>query len=108
MTKPITPDQVQSEKDLTIPDEIIKVFNHLIVKNWDGRCSIVYQDELLEVVEEAFDANGKGITRQMMQMIFDNRWLDVEPLFKEAGWNVEYDKPAYCESYPATFKFTKK
>jgi hypothetical protein len=32
--------------------------------------------------------------------------LDIEPIYREAGWIVEYDKPAYCENYDANFTFT--
>ena len=35
-------------------------------------------------------------------------WLDVEGIYRKAGWDVEYDSPGYCEDYPATFKFRKK
>jgi hypothetical protein len=31
--------------------------------------------------------------------------LDIEDTYREAGWKVEYDKPAYCENYPANFTF---
>ncbi len=39
--------------------------------------------------------------------VCDNHWLDVEDVYREAGWVVEYDKPGYCESYEATFTFKK-
>ena len=44
----------------------------------------------------------KDVTRSTL---FDNNWLDIEPIYRRAGWVVEYDKPAYCEDYPATFTF---
>ena len=40
--------------------------------------------------------------------IYDNNWLDIEDIFREAGWKVTYDKPAYNESYDAYFKFEGK
>lgn len=40
--------------------------------------------------------------------VFKNKWLDVESLFENEGWKVNYDKPGYCESYEASFKFTRK
>lgn len=33
-------------------------------------------------------------------------WLNFEGAYRRAGWKVEFDKPGYNESYPATFKFT--
>ena len=32
----------------------------------------------------------------------------IEPLYREKGWNVEYDKPGYNEFYKARFIFKKK
>ena len=40
--------------------------------------------------------------------IFANSWLDVEDIYRNAGWDVEYDKPGYCENYEAHFVFRKK
>jgi hypothetical protein len=47
----------------------------------------------------------EGSTRQQ---VFDNNWLDVEDIFRKAGWKVNYEKPAYNESYPASFKFQQQ
>lgn len=40
--------------------------------------------------------------------LFDKGWMDIEPIYRKSGWRVEYDKPAYNETYPATFTFSKK
>lgn len=37
--------------------------------------------------------------------IFNNHWLDIEDKYALDGWKVIYDKPAYNESYEASFKF---
>jgi hypothetical protein len=46
----------------------------------------------------------KGLKKQQ---IFDDNLLDVEEVYEKAGWKVEYDKPAFNESYPATFTFRR-
>jgi hypothetical protein len=38
-------------------------------------------------------------------LIFEKGLLDVETVYERAGWKVTYDKPAYNETYPATFRF---
>jgi hypothetical protein len=38
--------------------------------------------------------------------IFDNHWMDVEALYRENGWGVKYDRPAYNEDYEPMFIFT--
>jgi len=40
--------------------------------------------------------------------VFDKGWLNIEPMYRAAGWKVVYDKPAYNESYEPTFTFTKR
>jgi len=99
MAKPITPAEVTSKKLANIPDRVIEAFNTLIAKHYDGRSATVKQDEVLAAIVT------DEITRSM---VFENHWLDVEDIFREAGWDVEYDKPAYNESYPATFTFKSK
>lgn len=99
MAKPITPAEATSKKLANIPDHVIEAFNTLIAKHYDGRSATVKQDEVLAAIVT------DEITRSM---VFENHWLDVEDIFRKAGWDVEYDKPAYNESYPATFTFTSK
>lgn len=42
------------------------------------------------------------------QEIFDNGWLDIETVYEDSGWSVEYDKPGYNESYEASWTFKPK
>lgn len=103
---PIKPDEVSSKKEDLIPDEVIDAFNECIISEWNGRSSLFRQDEVIKVIMKKLDAAfpEKNYTRQN---VFDNRWLDVEDIFRAEGWKVEYDKPAYCEIYAATFEFSK-
>jgi len=100
--KPIRPSEVQNRKNETIPDVVIEAFNELIVKglNASGTHSTVKQSEAVALIHSK-DSTLSGT-------LVDNGWLDVEDLYRCAGWEVEYDKPGYNESYPATFKFSKK
>lgn len=102
--KPISPQEVNHE----IPDCIIEAVNMLINKKWDGHSVTIYQDEILEIVSVENpepDYNGDKLPRKE---IFDNHWLDIEPLYRKQGWDVEYDKPGYNESYRAYFIFKPK
>ena len=77
--------QAVKDKVVIFPDEVFKVFNRLIVFHLrDGQASI-NQDEIVK-----------------------NGWLDIEDVYAGAGWEVEYDKPGYCETYEPTFTFRKK
>lgn len=44
----------------------------------------------------------KGFNRQE---IFDRHWLDFETVYRSAGWDVHFSKPAYNESGDAVFTF---
>ena len=102
MIKPITPDEVKH----SIPDFIIEAVNNLIQEKWDGHSAVITQDEILDLVtcdETDWGDNSKPTRKK----VFDKGWLDFEPIYRNVGWNVEYDKPGFNETYKAYFKFTK-
>jgi hypothetical protein len=96
---PIKASEAQGKLNKSIPDEVIEAFNELIIKNLSGGSATVHQDEVVRLIVK------KGIKRAD---IFENHWLDVENLFQENGWEVDYDKPGYNESYEAYFVFEVK
>jgi len=100
--KPITPAQVIKKKKDGIPDFVMEAFNSLIAKNFDGHDATIKQEEVLQVI---LANSPEGTTSDM---VFDEHWLDVEDIFKKAGWQVDYDKPAYNETYEPTFTFRPK
>jgi hypothetical protein len=97
--KPVTPDDVVALKSKIIPNVIIETFNEAIAKNFNGEHSTVFQHEIVAMLV------GKDFT---IEEIFKNRWLDVEDIYRDAGWKVYYDKPAYDESYEPSFTFRKR
>lgn len=99
MMKPITPDEVVRAKANTIPDEVFQAFNELIAESWNGRYAQFTQDAVLNRICGHLDCP--------RELPFAKGWLDIEPMYREAGWTVKYDKPGYNEDYSATFKFEK-
>lgn len=100
MVNPIKPSEAIQKKHEGIPAFVIEAFNEVIVANiTDNGHATFTQDEVLKVVME------KG--RIGSNEIFKKGWLDVEPLFRKAGWKVVFDKPGYNESYKANFTFRK-
>ena len=97
--KAITPQEASKSRVCSIPDAVFKVFNDMIVANFDDREASFCQEEVVKVLVK------KGYKRNE---IYENNWLDVEPFYRKAGWKVEYDKPGYNETYPATFTFRAK
>jgi hypothetical protein len=105
MAKAITPKQVvDSYKDgAHLPEFVIEAFNELIQKNFQktrggGYSTILQKDAMASIL-------AKSPTPIVTQKVYDERWLDVEDFYRASGWKVEYDKPAYNESYEPSFKF---
>lgn len=99
--QPITPHDVVDKKLEILPDAVIRAFNTLIAKKFNGYESTVKQDEAINAIM----AEDETISRQE---IFDNHWLDVEDIYRKIGWDVTFDKPGYSESYSAYYVFKKK
>ncbi len=110
MSKPINPEEAQKAhkehilaKAAAIPGVIIEAVNTLIVENTtadESRVEIT-TDEIVNLV----CAKDPSLTSKK---IYDEKWLDIEPLYEQNGWIVHYDKPGYSESYGAAFVFSKK
>jgi hypothetical protein len=99
MTKPIKPDEVIDKKIKSLPDIVIDTFNNAIAEAWNGKESIIYQRTVAFLI-----ANELNISEDK---VYDRGYMDIEPIYRKEGWKVQYDKPAYNETYEATYKFTK-
>lgn len=95
--KPVNPNEAIQLKKEVIPQEVIEAFNELIAQNFDGYEAVIKQKDVVELMVE------KGLSRGE---IFRRNWLDIEPIYELAGWKVVFDKPAYNETYEATFTFS--
>lgn len=100
MGKPITPNTATEFKKKQMPEGVIDAFNELIAKRWNGSTSKVMQNEVIDLIIEK-------VPKATRRKIFDNHWLDVEDIFRQEGWKVSYDKPGYCETYEASYEFSK-
>ncbi len=100
MIKPIRPEEVT----YNIPDFVIKAVNFLIQEKWNGEEAIIKQDEIMGLISSNDPDDDKPSRRE----IYDRHWLDFEDLYREAGWFVMFDKPAYNENYDAYFQFKKQ
>lgn len=98
MTEPISPDKVY-EVTQPFPPEVFQAFNELIARDFDGHSAIVNQTEVANLI-----ASYLGISSRE---VYSKKYLDIENSYRGKGWKVYYDRPAYNESYVATFKFTK-
>lgn len=96
---PIKPSEVAKRKQETMPDAVLESFNELIAEDFSNGSATVIQKKVVALMI------AKGLKRDD---IFDKGWLDVEGIYRKAGWKVEYDKPGFNESYEAKFIFSSK
>jgi len=100
---PIKPEEILKEKAKTIPDAMIQAVNELLATNWNGSESRIRRDELFE---KYFKITGEANDRHAHETLYHFHWLDFEPVFREAGWNVKYYHPSYGdEDYEPFYLF---
>lgn len=102
MVKPFTPQEIASKQLYSIPNEVIEAVNELLAESLSASsdkpsCTIL-QDKIVKRILAK-------LPNKSSRDIFDNNWLDFEPIFEAYGWKVVYDKPAYNENYEASFNF---
>lgn len=98
--QPITKQQAKEQKAARVfPDFVIQAFNECIAESQLKNSRTVLQKDVVKRIMKL------GKIRNS-QKIFDEHWLDVEDHYRKAGWTVKFDKPAYNESYEASFEFS--
>lgn len=102
-TKAITPEGVIALKQKNIPAVVFEAFNDLIAANFTSGEASFTQNEVVDAILVKFP-----LSPPTRQYIFDAGWLNVEEVYDFAGWDVDYDKPGYNETYEANFTFTPK
>lgn len=100
-TVPLKPSDMELiENQREFPEFVVSAFNECIKRNWNGREAKIKQDEVISAMLK---------TRKVKRnQIFDNNYLDIEPLYESQSWRVEYDKPGYNENYEPFFVFQRK
>src|ERR1035441_11009935 len=99
--EPITPKQARQKMGTNIPPYVIKAVNDLISENLrvhESSVTIRQCDILDRIINNLLGTSGyppRGTVTK--QEICDKGWLDFEPLYERAGWNVKYDKPGFNE-----------
>jgi len=104
--KPITPAEAKVQRVNAVPAQVLEAFNELITENLcNGSATVTQKDAVARIQSKINQTLGNEYTHQQ---ICDRGWLNIEDIYRAAGWKVEYDKPGYNETYGATFEFTAK
>jgi hypothetical protein len=101
--KPLRPNEAIALKKGQRPDAIMIAFNQEISSKIivaTGKAKVLQKDVIARIK--------KALPNIPSQDLFDKGWLDVEGEFREAGWEVKYEKPARDESFDSYFIFQKK
>ena len=96
MSGPIKPRELLSAKK--IPEEVYEALNELIAEDFNGIEATVRQSCVIARILDKMPFATK-------QEIFSGRWLNIEKDYRDNGWKVVYDKPAYDETFEAFFTF---
>lgn len=85
--EPIRPEDI----DIPLPDFVISGANACIKVHYShiSKMSKFTQDELMNYILERTPSDMNNITRKTL---LKNHWLDIEPLYMDAGWNVYYER----------------
>jgi hypothetical protein len=94
---PIRPADIPATKRKVLPPAVLECWNDLIARNYSGGSAEIKGHLAAEALMEAM-----GVDRAT---VLQEGWLDIEEIYRDAGWTVVYDKPAYNESYDAFFTF---
>lgn len=100
MTKPISPSEITTKQIEMIPDRIIEVWNTMLAQKFNGTSATVYQREIISAIQAAWDADERYILTQ--------GWLDIEEIYRQVGWMVEYVKRGIGDNFESHFIFTRK
>ncbi len=87
--RPIAPDEVLEVKIEQLPNEVLQTFNSAIAENVRHGLARILQKDIVAALE------GLGMNRQE---IYKRHWLDVEDIYRQAGWEVKYDSPSYGDN----------
>jgi hypothetical protein len=99
--KPVSPQEILDDLENIIPAEVVEAFNNLLKKNYrGGKHSVgIKQEDVLNEISRL----DPHVSREDL---FDNHWMDIEPLFKEHGWKVKYESPCIGDNFAAYWEFT--
>ena len=103
MANVYSPEDVLKKRVETIPDYVIDAFNALLTENYQEDETIIEQEDVIRKILEY--STDDGLTRET---IFKKHYLDIENLYRNNGWEVDYKKPMFNECFKAYFVFKSK
>jgi hypothetical protein len=100
--KPITPKEIEDNLVDIFPEAVIQAFNELLKENYKVNGPTTFKLSDVESRIKLIDPKAN------IRKLIDKGKLDVEPLYRQHGWEVEYESPDRGESFEEYFSFEKK
>lgn len=100
---PLKLKEIRELKERDIPEYVYDAINLLIAQRIGN--SRIAKFTISQAVSKILDIAPEGTTRDEIQQ---NYWLDFESAYRKIGWDVDYDNPAYNETYEGNWTFTWK
>jgi len=108
IVKPFSPAEARGHKIANIPPVVLECVNELLALDISaqGHASITQDELVARILSKGATVEIRGVNHEITKgMIYENSWLDFEPLYRQEGWTVTYDRPGYNESYAASWLF---
>ena len=97
---PLSPAEVLESK--VIDPRIFEVVNTILLQRFTKGSTVTI---LKSEIENKLRTEYENIN---IHELYQNKQFDFEDEYRNKGWKVEYDQPAYCETYEASYKFSAK
>lgn len=101
MAGPVSPKEITKLKKTSIPEPVFEVINKLIAKYWNGFSATIKQKDIVWALINTIQGSTSDSIRE-------NGWLNFEDCYRAEGWQIEYDRPGYNETYDAEYTFSKR
>jgi hypothetical protein len=103
--KPFSPTEACANKVLAIPKEIIQAVNELLAERYNDRAAIhITLKEVKARCRKILGIDGLSSDGDEVDAWPSSFW-DFEPVYRDQGWTVDYDRPTHNESYDGYYIF---
>lgn len=99
--KPIRPEDIGAAKKAILPPEVIAAANEIITQNWNGSSARFTTTELAGRIRKKMDMGDN-------EAVAAKGWLDIEDVYRNEGWKVEFYKTGYSDPEDDYYIFTKR
>lgn len=97
----ISPDEIMNNLEEIIPEAVIQAVNDLLKEKYRGSEASITINELITRICKIDNSLNEHI-------IYKNKYLDFESIFRQKGWNVVFNSPCRDENFKPYFIFSKK